>query len=313
MLGYILKRLLWTVPVILGVTIIVFFAIHLSPGDPAEIMLGPMATEANIESLREELGLDQPVFVQYFYWLGQILSGDFGRSISHREDVLTLIVYRFRATLYLGAGALIIAIPLGLLLGIIGAIKHNTWVDKLSMFFPMVGISMPIFWLGLLFILLFSQQLRLFPSSGMYTEGGFMDILHHLFLPALTLGLVPASVIARIMRSSMLEVIYQDYIRTARAKGIHPYRVILNHAVKNSMIPVVTIVGLQIGYVIGGAVVVETVFSWPGVGHLLMQAVLTRDFPLVVGGSIFLATVFIFTNLIVDILYSYIDPRIILD
>lgn len=315
MLAYIIKRLFWIIPVLLGVTIIVFFSIRLAPGDPAQIMLGPRATAESLERLQKEMGLHLPIIAQYFIWLREVVQGDFGRSITHREDVLYLLVNRLKATFYLAAGALIIAIPLGLLLGIIGAIKHKTWVDRFSMVIPMVGISMPIFWLGLLFILLFSQYLRLFPSSGMYSAsgGGTFDLLHHLFLPSLTLALVPASVIARIMRSSMLEVIFQDYIRTAKAKGCNPLQVLIKHAIKNSLIPVVTIIGLQIGYVIGGAVVVETIFSWPGVGHLLMQSVLTRDYPLVIGGTIFLAFIFIITNLLVDLLYSFIDPRIILE
>lgn len=312
MISYIIRRLLWLIPVLLGVSIIVFVGMRLAPGDPAQLLLGSYATAETLEQLRQEMGLDSPIYVQYFIWLSDLLQGDFGRSITFHENVLTLVLMKLVATAYLGAGSLLIAIPVGLGLGIISAVKHNTWIDKLIMLFPLAGISMPIFWLGMLLILLFSQFYGLLPSSGMYsaTGGGFSDLLKHLILPALTLSFVPASVIARMMRSSMLEVIRQDYIRTARAKGAKPWQVIFNHAVKNSLIPVVTVMGLQVGYVIGGAVVVETVFSWPGVGHMLMQAILTRDFPLVIGGSLVLAFIFVFTNLIIDILYGVIDPKI---
>lgn len=312
MISYILKRLLWVVPVLLGVSLIVFIGVRLAPGDPAQLLLGSYATEASLEQLRTQLGLDGPIILQYFFWLSDIIHGDFGRSITHHEDVLSLVLIKLIPTMYLAIGSLVIAIPLGLAMGITSAVKHNTWIDRTLMLFPLAGISLPIFWLGILLILLFSQALGWFPSSGMYspTDGGFIDLLKHLVLPSITLSLVPSSVIARMMRSSMLEVIRQDYIRTARAKGCQPWQIIFQHAVKNSFIPVVTVMGMQVGYVIGGAVVVETVFSWPGVGHMLMQAILTRDFPLVIGGSLVLAFIFVFTNLIIDILYGVIDPRI---
>ncbi len=312
MTGYIMRRILWVIPVLIGVSLIVFIGIKAAPGDPAELMLGSYATEESLLQLQKEMGLDSPVYVQYYLWLQNIVRGDFGRSITFHEDVLTLVLSKLVVTSYLALGSLLIAIPLGLGIGIVSAVKQNTWIDRVLMFFPLTGISMPIFWLGLLLILLFSQTLGWFPSSGMYSgiESSFSDLIRHLILPSLTLSLVPASVIARMMRSSMLEVIRQDYIRTALAKGCRPWQAVFKHAVKNSLIPVVTVMGLQVGYVISGAIVVETVFSWPGVGHMLLQGVLTRDFPLVTGGSLVLAFIFVFTNLIIDVLYGVIDPRI---
>jgi peptide/nickel transport system permease protein len=313
---YFFKRLLWSIPVLIGVSIIVFMAIRLAPGDPAQLLLGPLATKETLEELRNEMGLNQPLVIQYFHFMTDLLKGDFGRSITYRQDVLPLVFDKLGSSLILGLAALSISIPLGLFLGILSAIKQNTWVDKICMIIPLAGISLPIFWLGLLLILLFSQTLNILPATGMYSAasgGGLTDLINHLILPSLALALVPASVIARMTRSSMLEVIKQDYIRTARSKGAGNVRVTIIHTFRNALIPVVTVLGIQIGYVIGGAVVVETIFSWPGVGQLLLQAVLTRDFPLVVGGTIILSTIFVFSNLFVDLLYGLIDPKIELE
>jgi peptide/nickel transport system permease protein len=316
MVSYLIKRLLWAIPVLFGVSIVVFVAMRLAPGDPAQLLLGPYATEETLKQMRSEMGLDQPIFVQYFHFLSQLLQGDFGRSITYKQEVLSLVMTKMGASLLLGLASLIIAVPLGLCLGILSAVKQNTWIDKVCMILPLTGISLPIFWLGLLLILFFSQTLSLFPATGMYSASGggsFGDLLKHIFLPAFTLALVPASVIARMTRSSMLEVIRQDYIRTARAKGCSPWQVVMIHTFRNALVPVVTVLGIQVGYVIGGAVVVETIFSWPGVGQMLLQAVLTRDFTLVVGGTIILSTIFVFSNLIVDMLYGIIDPKIELE
>jgi peptide/nickel transport system permease protein len=315
LLTYIIKRLLWVIPVLLGVSIIVFIAMNLAPGDPAQLLLGSQATEESLQKLRSEMGLDRNVFVQYGNFISNLLVGDFGRSITFRQDVLPLVLMKLHASIILGVASLLIAVPLGMGLGILSAVKKNTWIDKLCMLFALTGISMPIFWLGLLLILFFSQTFGVLPSSGMYSSagGGMFDLLKHIILPAFTLSLVPASVIARMTRSSMLEVIKQDYIRTARAKGNNYWRVIVIHAFKNALVPVVTVLGLQVGYVIGGAVVVETIFAWPGVGQLLLEAVLTRDFPVVVGGAIILATIFVFCNILVDLLYGVIDPKIELE
>jgi peptide/nickel transport system permease protein len=315
MLAYLIKRLLWIIPVLLGVSVVVFVAMRLAPGDPAQLLLGPYATEETLKQMRSDMGLDQPIVFQYFHFLSDLIVGDFGRSITYRQEVLPLVLEKLSASAYLGLASLVIAIPLGFILGIISAVKQNTWIDKVCMFIPLTGISLPIFWLGLILILFFSQTLGLLPATGMYsaTGGGFGDLLAHILLPALTLSLVPASVIARMMRSSMLEVIRQDYIRTARAKGCDQWQVITIHTLRNALVPVVTVLGMEIGYVIGGAVVVETIFSWPGVGQLLLQAVLTRDFSLVVGGTIILSSIFVFCNLFVDLLYGVIDPKIELE
>jgi peptide/nickel transport system permease protein len=315
MLAYLIKRLLWIIPVLLGVSVVVFVAMRLAPGDPAQLLLGPYATEETLKQMRSDMGLDQPIVFQYVHFLSDIIFGDFGRSITYRQEVLPLVLEKLSASAYLGLASLIIAIPLGFILGIISAVKQNTWIDKVCMFIPLTGISLPIFWLGLILILFFSQTLGLLPATGMYSAsgGGFGDLLSHILLPALTLSLVPASVIARMMRSSMLEVIRQDYIRTARAKGCSYWQVITIHTLRNALVPVVTVLGMEIGYVIGGAVVVETIFSWPGVGQLLLQAVLTRDFSLVVGGTIILSSIFVFCNLFVDLLYGVIDPKIELE
>ncbi len=312
MLRYVLKRLIWIIPVVIGVSFIVFFATRLAPGDPAQLLLGPYATEETLQQTREELGLDKPMIYQYGYWASKLLQGDFGDSIVHRQAVLPLLLSKLGSTLILGLAALIISIPLGLILGLISAIRQNSWLDKTIMLFSFAGISMPVFWLGMLLIILFSLVLGWLPSSGMYSAaaGNFTDLLTHLILPAVCLALVPVSVICRMMRTAMLEVIQQDYIRTAKAKGCSPFRVVMVHALKNCMVPIVTIIGIEVGYVIGGAVVVETVFAWPGIGQLLLNSILTRDYPLIIGGSILLAVIFALINLIVDVLYVVLDPKI---
>lgn len=315
MISYIVKRILWLFPVLIGVSLIVFIGMRFAPGDVAQLLLGTHATEASLEKLRTDMGLNSPIHVQYFLWLKDIIVGDFGRSITYNENILTLVLSKLSITAYLGIASLLIAIPVGIGIGILCAVKQNSWIDKTFMLLPLAGISVPVFWLGIMSILLFSQGLGWFPSSGMYaaSSGGVKDFLHHLILPSFTLSLVPASVIARMMRSSMLEVIREDYIRTARAKGCSPWQVIFQHAVRNSLIPVLTVMGMQVGYVIGGAVVVETIFSWPGIGDMLLNAILTRDFQLVIGGSLILAFVFVINNLIIDVLYSVVDPRIRMD
>ncbi|MGM8212910.1 ABC transporter permease [Virgibacillus sp. W0430] len=312
MFSYLIHRIIWLIPVFFGVSILIFVGMRLAPGDPAQLLLGSYATEESLANLRAEMGLDASIFTQYFIWLSDIVTLDFGRSITYNEEVLTLVLSKIVATAYLAVGSLLIAIPIGMIIGIISAVKQNTWIDRLLILFPLTGISLPIFWLGMLLIIIFSGMLEWFPSSGIYSPdgGGMLDLLYHLVLPAITLSLVPASVIARMMRSSMLEVIRQDYIRTARAKGAKAKRVILIHVLRNALIPVVTVIGMQIGYVIGGAVVVEVVFSWPGIGQMLMNAILTRDYPLVIGGTLILALIFALVNLVVDLLYSIIDPRI---
>lgn len=311
-LSYILRRLGGLIPVLLGVTILVFSIMHLSPGDPAKIILGPKATAESIEKLNAQLGLDQPLHIQYVNWIGNVLSGDWGRSIQMKMDVLPLVVDRFSATLLLTISSALIAAVIGITVGIISAYKRYSWIDRGLMLFVLIGFCLPVFWLGIILQIVFGLKLELFPISGMYSPGGseFGDLIRHLILPSLALSAGAGAVIARMTRSSMLEVLEQDYIRTARAKGIKEQRVVYIHALKNAFIPILTVLGMQIGFLLAGAVLVEMVFAWPGIGTLMINGILARDFPLVQGIILFVATTYVIVNLIVDIIYALIDPRI---
>ncbi|SHJ70827.1 peptide/nickel transport system permease protein [Anaerobranca californiensis DSM 14826] len=303
MVKYILKRLLMLIPVILGVTFIVFTIMYMTPGDPAQMMLGEKAPEAAVEALREEMGLNDPFLVQYFRFVGNAARGNFGRSYISKREVSIEIINRFPATLQLATFGVLIAVIIGIPVGIISATRQYSIFDSVSMFFALLGVSMPNFWQGLMLILIFAVSLRWLPSSG---YGSFQ----HIILPALTLGTSAAAIITRMTRSSMLEVIRQDYIRTARAKGVAENKVILKHALKNALIPIITVVGLQFGYLLGGAVLTETVFSWPGIGRLLVEAIRQKDTPMVQACVVFIAVTFSIVNLAVDILYAFVDPRI---
>lgn len=292
------------IPVILGVTLIVYFIMSLAPGDPARSILGEQATEEQVNALREEMGLNDSVIVQYFRYIWNLLHGDLGVSYQSRIDVSTEIFSRFPNTVKLALAAALVSVILALPLGIIAAVKQNTFFDSASMFFAIIGISCPTFWFGLILILIFSVNLKLLPV------GGHADQLRGLILPAITLGFNSMASMARVTRSSMLEVIRQDYVRTARAKGVSGKNVILQHAVPNAMIPTVTIIGLRIGGLLAGAVICETVFSWPGIGRLLVQSIQSRNTPVVLGCIIIFSICFSLVNLIVDILYAFIDPRI---
>ncbi|HHW40279.1 MAG TPA: ABC transporter permease [Syntrophomonadaceae bacterium] len=309
---YILKRLLALIPVLIGVTILVFLIMQLAPGDPAQIMLGSKATQSNITALRHQLGLDKPLYQQYFIWLGKVLTGDWGRSIQLRRAVLPLVWTRFQATALLTVFAALIAIIFGMFAGIVSATKQYSIWDRLLMFLALVGFCLPVFWLGLIMQIIFGLKLGWLPVSGMHSPGGegFLDTVPYLILPAVTLSVGSMAEIARMTRSSMLEVIRQDYIKTARAKGLGQRAVIFRHALKNAMIPVVTVVGMQFGYLLAGAVLVEIIFSWPGLGTLMVNGILARDFPLVQGIILFVASVYVLVNLIVDIVYAFLDPRI---
>lgn len=310
---YVLKRVLAVVPVLLGLTVIVFAIMALIPGDPAIAILGSYATPENVARLNRDLGLDKPLVQQYFIWLENLLHGDFGRSYSLNRPVLDEVRERFSATLILAGAALVLCTLWGLLIGIWTAARQYGWTDRLLTFVVLIGISVPSFWLGLLLILLFAVDLRWLPASGMYAiygGGDLPDLLRHLILPAITLSVVAAGVIARLTRSAMLEMLRQDFIRTARAKGVSERRVLYVHAFKAALVSVMPVIGVQAGFVLGGAVYIETVFQWPGVGRMLVQAISTRDILLVQGGVVVVSACYVLFNLLVDLAQCWLDPRI---
>lgn len=305
MYRYIARRLVLAVPVLLGVSIAVFSMMHLVPGDPALAMLRgqPQVTEADVQRVRTQLGLNDPVPVQYLKYISRVLQGDFGRSVQTHRPVLWDIVQQAPSTLQLAAGAMLLAVTMGIVLGVISALRQNTWVDTLAMMTALFGVSMPSFWFGLILIFLFALKLGWLPATG---QGG----LERLILPAVALGMDFSAVTARLVRASLLEILVTDYVRTARAKGLREARVIVRHALKNAMIPVITIIGLQFGTLLGGAVVVETVFARQGIGRLLVTAITAKDFPMVQGIVLLAATVYVVVNLLVDLTYALLDPRI---
>lgn len=303
MARYVVKRLLYVVPIMLAVSIIVFGMLHVAPGDPALTMAGEDAAQEDVEAIRAKLGLDKPLYVQYGIWLIQVLQGDLGRSIVTRRPVTTEIRIRVRPTAELATAAMVLATLFGMVIGVVSATRRYSLLDHTSMVVVLLGVSTPIFWLGLMLIFLFSVRLRWFPTGG---AGSFRSLV----LPAFTLSAASAAIIARMTRSSMLEVIGQDYVRTARAKGLIERTVLLRHALKNALIPVVTVIGLRFGYLLGGAVVTETVFTRPGLGRLLIDSIKFRDFPMVQGIIMVLAASFVIVNLLVDLVYVYLDPRI---
>jgi peptide/nickel transport system permease protein len=308
---YIARRLLLMIPVIVLVGVLTFMLIRLIPGDPAAQMLGLDATMQEIDELRHEMGLDQPLYKQFLIWAGNVVKGDLGRSIFLNQPVSTAIVEHLECTISLALLALTYSVLVAIPIGVIAAVKQNAWQDKLVMSFALFGVSAPSFWLGLVAIFIFSVYLGWFPSQGYeMLEDGVRQWLWFIILPALTLGIQTAALIARMTRSSMLEVLRQDYIRTARAKGLMEKRVIFKHALKNGLIPVLTVVGMTLGQLLGGAVITETVFSLPGIGQLVITAIKNRDYPMVQGVIMFIAVIYVFANLLVDILYGWFDPRI---
>jgi peptide/nickel transport system permease protein len=318
-------------PVLLGVSVIVFFMVRAIPGDPAQILLGQQATQEQVQELRAEMGLDKPVLVQYWVFLRGALTGDLGDSIATGRPVVTELLARFPATLELTAFAMFIAILVGVPVGVISAVKQYSVLDKVTSVFALTGISMPIFWLAMILIVIFGVKLQLLPFPGRLSSGvtiqaytglvlvdslltgnfaGFWDGLKHLILPALALGTIPMAVIMRMTRSSMLEVMGEDYVRTARAKGVVPWRVIFKHALRNAMLPTVTVIGLQVGLLMGGAIITETIFSWPGVGQIAYESISRRDYAMIQGVVLYGALLFVLVNLFVDILYAVLDPRV---
>ena len=303
MARFVLRRVVALVPVALGASFAAFFLIHLIPGDPAEVIAGVGASGADIERVRAQLGLDRPVLVQYVHWLERALTGDLGISLVSRQPVLGQVLHRFGNTLQLSFAGMAVALVLGLTTGIVAAVRRGTAWDYVFSLLAIFGVSVPIFWLGLLLMLLFALDLGWLPATGMDSAGAFV-------LPALTLGLNAAALIARITRSSVLDVLGQDFVRTAHAKGASPRRVLWVHVLRNGAIPILTVSALQFGYLLGGAVLTETVFVWPGLGRLLTDAILQRDFPVIQGGILIVALSMILLNLVTDLLYAVADPRI---
>ena len=303
MVSYILRRIVMLIPVLFGVTLVSFSLLHLVPGDPAEVLGGQEASKADIDRIRKEYGLDQPLVVQYARFVGNAVRGDLGISILSRHPVRELLLQRLAFTLQLALASVLVAAALGLLAGIISSTRQYSFFDTASMLGALFGISMPIFWLGLLLILVFAAKLQWLPSGG-------TGSIRHLILPAIALGSASAAVIARMTRASMLEVTRQDYIRTARATGYRERVIIFRHALKNAMIPVLTVFGLEFGSMLGGAVLTETVFSLPGIGRLLVEGIFARDYPVVQGAMILVASTFVLVNLLTDVAYAFFDPRI---
>lgn len=331
MYAYVIRRLLMLIPVLIGLTVIVFFMIRAIPGDPAHIILGQAATEESIESLNANLGLDQPWYTQYVKYIGGLLTGDLGQSIRTNSSISGEIWPYLAATFELAITAMIIAIFIGVNAGIISAWFQNSWFDYTSMLLALIGVSIPIFWLGLMGQWIFSVNLEWLPTSGRdnvrdpvtaithfylidtLIQGNmkqFTDVIKHLILPSTALATIPMAIIARITRSSMLEVMRSDFVRTARAKGLKMFWVVYKHSLKNAVIPVLTIIGLQLGLLLGGAILTETIFSWPGIGRYIYEAINYRDYPVIQSGILIIALFFVFINLVVDLLYAVIDPRI---
>jgi peptide/nickel transport system permease protein len=312
-LRFVVARCLATIPVLIGVSLVVFLTMKLIPGDAAEVLAGPQATRDQVELIRQSLGLNRPLYVQYVTWLSRAMRGDLGRSIQLAAPVTEMVRDRLKNTLVLALASALLSVAIAVPVGILSATHQSSFVDRASVVVALFGNSMPTFWLGLVFILILSLHFRLFPSNGMYSlrgPAGFPDLLWHLTLPALTLCNVPAAVLARLTRSSLLEALNDDHVRTARAKGLTEARVVVRHALGNALLPVVTLMGMQVGYLLGGSILVETVFSWPGLGLQLYDAIGARDLPLVQGGVLLVGTVFVFINLFVDVLYAVLDPRI---
>lgn len=301
---FILRRLLAMIPIMVGVSLLVFAILHLTPGDPAMLMLGERATPEQYEALRQQLGLDDPYLVQYARWLGRAIQLDLGRSVRSNTPVAEEIVSRLSATGELALAAIVLAMAIGIPVGVISAIRPNSLMDGVFTVGALAGVSMPVYWQGLMLIIIFSVQLGWLPSSG--RMGGW----EYLILPAITLGTTAAGSITRMTRATMLETIRQDYIRTARGKGVSEGAVLFRHALRNALIPVVTVIGLEFGSLMAGAVITETIFAWPGLGSLAVDAIRTRDYPLVQGVILTFAVLYALINLVVDVLYAYMDPRL---
>jgi peptide/nickel transport system permease protein len=308
---YILQRLLTLLPTLFVPLLLVFILLHLAPGDPASVMLGANATPEQVQALRQEMGLDQPLIVQLVKWLKTLATLDLGESIFLRKPVIDVILERVQPTALLTGYAMVIAVAVGMTAGIVAAVNRNRPLDQAAMGIAMIGVSMPEFWFGLMLILVFAAQLRWFPVAGYIPPSvSLAGCLYTLTLPALSVGLIQAAFIARITRSSMLDVVHEDYVRTAQAKGLPRRTIILKHALRNALVPILTVIGITFAVLMGGAIAVESVFNLPGIGRLLISAVARRDYPLIQGIVLFTSIAFIVINLLVDILYSLVDPRV---
>ena len=301
--NFLLRRLLLLIPVLWGVATLVFLLLHFIPGDPVDLMLGDSALGTDRETLRDQLGLNDPLIVQYLRYFGDLLQGDWGTSLFSKKPVFKEIMERVPATMELMLGAMVVTILVAMPLGMIAAVNKGTWIDQGAMIFSLLGVSIPNFWLGPMLILLFSIHFDLLPVN---ERGG----LEHLILPALTLGTSLASILARITRSSVVETLQAEYIRTARSKGISELRILFRHALRNALIPIVTVIGLQVGVLLSGAIITEAIFDWPGLGNLLISAINSRNYPLVQDCVLFIAGSYVIVNLVIDLLYAYLDPRI---
>ncbi|MEL0330402.1 MAG: nickel ABC transporter permease [Deltaproteobacteria bacterium] len=301
--NFLLRRLLLLIPVLWGVATLVFLLLHFITGDPVDLMLGDSALGTDRETLRDQLGLNDPLIVQYLRYFGDLLQGDWGTSLFSKKPVFEEIMERVPATMELMLGAMVVTILVAMPLGLIAAVNKGTWIDQGAMIFSLLGVSIPNFWLGPMLILLFSIHFDLLPVN---ERGG----LEHLILPALTLGTSLASILARITRSSVVETLQAEYIRTARSKGISELRILFRHALRNALIPIVTVIGLQVGVLLSGAIITEAIFDWPGLGNLLISAINSRNYPLVQGCVLFIAGSYVMVNLVIDLLYAYLDPRI---
>lgn len=308
--AYFLRRLVMMIPVLIGASIIIFMIVHIAPGDPAEMIAGPTAPRETVENIREQLGLNKPLPVQYLTYMRNVLQGDLGRSLVSRRSVNSEIRHTFLNTLELVIVAQVWSTLVAIPLGVVAAVKRNTIWDKLSMAGALFGISFPIFFIGLILIWLFGGKLGWLPISGRGGPLWTLDGWKHVILPAFTLGYFQVAALARVVRSSMLEVLRRDYVRTARAKGLTDRVVVYRHALKNAMLPAMTVMGLQFGFMLGGAVVTETIFSWPGMGRMIVGAINYRDFPMVQGPILVLTGAFVLINLIVDVAYGLVDPRV---
>ena len=307
---YLVKRLLHAVPVFVGISLVVFSLIHLIPGDPAIAVLGEQATDEEVNALREEWHLNDPLWQQFGIWLLNILQGDLGRSLHTNQPVSEIIASRLPATAILSGIAIVVSLMIAIPVGIISALKRNSWIDHVARVVAMLGVSIPNFWLGIVFIIIFAVHLGWLPPGGYHFSKGFWAGMEGMILPAVALGAAYAAITTRMMRSSMLEVLRQEYIETARAKGLTEPRVIRLHAVKNAIIPTITVIGMQIGYLLSGAVLTETIFFMPGVGRELITALSKRDFPIIQGLILFFALVFVVTSIIVDLSYAFFNPKI---